>query len=59
MMMALVEAIAHVHLLMHRNQIERALNDEGVYKYRSIDPTLARRAHPDDHEAPNEAPTYT
>ena len=59
MMMALGEAIAHVHLLMHRNQIERALNDEGVYKYHSIDPTLARRAHPDDHEAPNEAPTYT
>ena len=58
MMMALGEAIAHVHLLMHRNRIERELNDEGVYKYRSIDPTLARRAHPGDHDAPSDAPTY-
>jgi len=47
-----------VHLLMHRNRIERELNDEGVYKYRSIDPTLARRAHPGDHDAPSDAPTY-
>lgn len=58
MMMALGEAIAHAHLLMHRNRIERQLDDDGVYKYHTIDPTLPRRAHPNDHDAPNDAPTY-
>jgi glyoxylase-like metal-dependent hydrolase (beta-lactamase superfamily II) len=58
MMMALGEAIAHVHLLMHRNRIERQLDDDGVYKYHSIGPTSPRRAHPNDHDAPNDAPTY-
>ncbi|MGA0841079.1 MAG: MBL fold metallo-hydrolase, partial [Pseudomonadales bacterium] len=56
MMMALGEAIAHLHLLMHRNRIERTLHEDGHYRFRSIDPDLARRAHPGDHEAPSESP---
>ena len=56
MMMALGEAIAHVHLLIHRNRIERTLDDKGVYQFLSIDPELARRAHPDDHNAPSDGP---
>ena len=56
MMMALGEAIAHVHLLMHRNRIQRVLHEDGVYRFLSIDPDLARRAHPDAHDAPSDGP---
>ena len=54
-MMALGEAIAHCHLLMHRNRLERNLVD-GVYKFTSIDPDLSRRAHPNRHDAPDDSP---
>lgn len=54
-MMALGEAIAHCHLLMHRNRLERRLNN-GVYKFRSIDPDLQRRSHPNQHDAPDDSP---
>ena len=57
-MMALGEAIAHVHLLIHRNRLERIAGEDGIDRFRAIDPSLARRAHPDGHEAPDEAPTY-
>jgi glyoxylase-like metal-dependent hydrolase (beta-lactamase superfamily II) len=56
MMMALGEAIAHLHLLMYRNRIERQLHEDGHYRYLSIDPSLARRAHPDAHDAPEDTP---
>ncbi|MBX3707556.1 MAG: MBL fold metallo-hydrolase [Pseudomonadales bacterium] len=56
MMMALGEAIAHLHLLMHRNRIERSLHEDGHYRFRSIDPDLARRAHPGRHDAPSDGP---
>jgi glyoxylase-like metal-dependent hydrolase (beta-lactamase superfamily II) len=56
MMMALGEAIAHTHLLMHRNRIDRRLSEDGCYRYYSVDPTLARRAHPNSHDAPDDRP---
>ncbi|MBK80924.1 MAG: MBL fold metallo-hydrolase [Gammaproteobacteria bacterium] len=56
MMMALGEAIAHLHLLMHKNRIERRLDEDGHYRFRSIDPDLARRSHPDRHDAPSDGP---
>jgi glyoxylase-like metal-dependent hydrolase (beta-lactamase superfamily II) len=56
MMMALGEAIAHLHLLVHRNRIERTLHEDGCYRFLSIDPDLKRRAHPGDHDAPSERP---
>lgn len=56
MMMALGEAIAHLHLLMHRNRIERTLHEDGQYRFRSIDPGLVKRAHPDRHDAPSDGP---
>lgn len=56
MFMALGECIAHLHLLMHRNRIERTLGEDGIYRFRSIDPTLPRRMHPDDHDEPDETP---
>lgn len=55
-MMALGEAIAHLHLLMYRNRIERRLGEDGHYRFRSIDPDLQRRAHPDNHDAPSDGP---
>jgi glyoxylase-like metal-dependent hydrolase (beta-lactamase superfamily II) len=55
-MMALGEAIAHLHLLMYRNRIERTLHEDGRYRFRSIDPSLARRALPDRHEKPDDSP---
>jgi glyoxylase-like metal-dependent hydrolase (beta-lactamase superfamily II) len=56
MMMALGEAIAHLHLLIHRNRLERTLHDDGVYRFHSIDPDLVRRAHPGRHDAPSDGP---
>jgi glyoxylase-like metal-dependent hydrolase (beta-lactamase superfamily II) len=56
MMMALGEAIAHLHLLLHRNRIERTLSEDGCYHYRSIDPDLIRRSHPNSHDAPSDGP---
>ena len=56
MMMALGEAIAHLHLLMHRNRIERILAEDGCYRFKSIDPDLTRRSHPDQHDAPSDRP---
>ena len=56
MMMALGEAIAHLHLLQHRNRLERELSEDGCYRYRSIDPDLGRRSHPDSHDAPSDQP---
>ncbi len=56
MMMALGEAIAHLHLLMHRNCVERTLHEDGRYRFMSIDPSLARRAHPGEHDAPSDGP---
>jgi glyoxylase-like metal-dependent hydrolase (beta-lactamase superfamily II) len=56
MMMALGEAIAHLNLLIHRHRIERRLHEDGVYRYRSIDPLLERRLNPRAHDAPDDAP---
>jgi glyoxylase-like metal-dependent hydrolase (beta-lactamase superfamily II) len=56
MFMALGECIAHLHLLMYRNRIERTLGEDETYRFRSIDPTLPRRMHPGDHDEPDETP---
>jgi glyoxylase-like metal-dependent hydrolase (beta-lactamase superfamily II) len=56
MMMALGEAIAHLHLLMYRNRIERTLSEDGHFYFRSIDPDLGRRSKPDSHDRPSDGP---
>ncbi len=56
MMMALGEAIAHCHLLMHRNRLDRTLDDDGRFQFLAVDPDLERRAHPDRHDAPDDRP---
>ena len=55
-MMALGEAIAHCHLLMHRNRLSRSLDEDGCYRFLSVDPDLERRAHPGRHDAPDDRP---
>ena len=40
-MMALGEAIAHVHLLIHHNKLERVLGKDGIDRFHTIDPNLA------------------
>ena len=40
----------------HRERVERSLGEDGVYRFRSIDPSLKRRMHPQDHEAPTDGP---
>ena len=55
-MMALGEAIAHCHLLMHRNRLKRSLDEDGRYRFLSVDPDLPRRSHPDSHDAPDDRP---
>jgi glyoxylase-like metal-dependent hydrolase (beta-lactamase superfamily II) len=56
MMMALGEAIAHVHLLLHRNRLDRTMHEDGAWRFTAIAPDLARRAHPDAHDAPSSGP---
>ncbi|MGI9324431.1 MAG: MBL fold metallo-hydrolase [Pseudomonadales bacterium] len=56
MMMALGEAIAHIHLLLHRNRLHQVLHEDGCYRYTSIAPDLSRRAHPTEHDAPSDGP---
>lgn len=56
MMMALGEAVAHLHLLIHRNRIERTLDEQGVWRFVSIDPTLDRRRHQAAHDKPSDNP---
>lgn len=55
-MMALGEAIAHCHLLMHRNRLERSMGAEDRYWFTSIDPDLNRRATPGHHDEPDDSP---
>ena len=55
-MMALGEAIAHCHLLMHRNRLRRTLGEDGRYRFLAVDPQLPRRAHPGLHDAPDDRP---
>ena len=55
-MMALGEAIAHCHLLMHRNRLQCEVGEDGRYRFQSTDPDLERRAHPGRHDAPDNQP---
>ncbi len=47
--LALGECIAHLNLLLERKLLLRELSDDGLYRYRSIDATLASRARPGQH----------
>ncbi|GIS70047.1 MAG: hypothetical protein CM1200mP9_08680 [Gammaproteobacteria bacterium] len=49
-MMALGEAIAHCHLLMHRDRIERTLHEDGVYRFTATDPVHAQATRLDTRD---------
>lgn len=55
MIMALGECIAHLHLLMHRDRIERVTGEDGVWRFRSIDPDLSRRLRA-ERDTPDDGP---
>lgn len=42
--LALGECIAHLHLLMAHGRISREVDEAGLYRYRTLDPTAAIRA---------------
>ena len=54
-MMALGEAIAHIHLLMDRNHLSRTLNNDGCYHFESTDPNLQRRIEKEEALKPSDA----
>lgn len=43
------ECIAHLHLLMQRGRIERSMDDDGVYWFRTLDPRVAERVGHVEH----------
>jgi glyoxylase-like metal-dependent hydrolase (beta-lactamase superfamily II) len=49
-MMALGEAIAHCHLLMYRDRIERTLHEDGAYRFTATDPAHAREPRLDTRD---------
>ena len=49
-MMALGEAIAHCHLLMYRDRIERTLHEDGAYRFTATDPVHAREPRLDTRD---------
>jgi glyoxylase-like metal-dependent hydrolase (beta-lactamase superfamily II) len=54
--LALGECIAHLNFLHQRGQVERTLDEEGAYRYRSIDATLNKRLRKHHHEADEQSP---
>ena len=54
--LALGECIAHLNYLYQRGQLQRRLDGEGRYRYRSIDDTLPLRLRRHRHEADIDAP---
>ena len=49
--LAVGECVAHLNYLVHRGQLERAEDEQGRYRYRSVDETLALRLRKRRHVA--------
>lgn len=47
--MALGECVAHLNYLSYQGRLERQQDEQGVYRFLSIDPTLVERARPGEH----------
>lgn len=54
--LALGECIAHLNYLYHRGQLTRSVDEEGRYRYQSVDETLAMRLRKRSHRAEEQAP---
>lgn len=48
--LAVGECIAHLNYLLFRGQVERTLDEEGRYHYRSVDDTLGMRLRQQHHD---------
>lgn len=49
MTMAVGECVAHLNYLLNLQQLNKTIDEQGVYWYHSIDPTLDKRARPGTH----------
>ena len=54
--LALGECNAHINYLLHRGQLERRLDEEGCYRYTSVDETLSMRLRKQRPTADTHAP---
>ena len=54
--LAVGECIAHLNYLHHRGQLSRTVDDDGHYRYFSIDDTLPHRIRREEHNADDELP---
>lgn len=54
--LALGECIAHLNYLHQRGQVERTEDEQGCYRYRSVDATLPMRLRQRRHQADDSAP---
>jgi glyoxylase-like metal-dependent hydrolase (beta-lactamase superfamily II) len=54
--MALGECIAHLNYLHQRGQVSRTVDDNGCYRYQSIDETLPKRLRQQRHAAEDGSP---
>lgn len=54
--LAVGECVAHLNYLVHRGQLERSLDSEGRYRYRSVDDTLPLRLRRRRHQAEAQPP---
>lgn len=54
--LALGECVAHLNYLHQRGQLERKLNNDGHYTYRSVDETLGLRLRRHHHEGEDQPP---
>ncbi len=54
--LALGECIAHLNYLHQRGQVSRAVDEQGRYRYQSIDSTLPKRLRQQRHAAEDSSP---
>lgn len=54
--LAVGECVAHLNYLVHRGQLERRVDGEGCYRYRSVDDTLPLRLRKRRHQGESEPP---
>ena len=54
--LALGECTAHLNFLLHRGQLTREADEQGCYRYRSVDETLHMRLRKHHHNADEQPP---
>ncbi len=54
--LALGECVAHLNYLHQRGQLQRSVDEQGVYHYQSVDDTLGMRLRKRQHRALEETP---